>query len=559
MKFAENNRISHRQLYRQMVLAFLAPFMLCLFPKGSSLGVSGIVGTAAAVVVLMFYVIFLFRLAPYYGDLRKAAGGFWARVIGVFFVLYVLLTGAYLLALLEEIVPSSLVTGVPGKWISFFAVLVCSMGTHRGMQRRGRMAEVSGGLLLGGVVLMMILCVGQGKVSYLQEMAAGSALTGENFLYNTYGILCAFSGVGLLPFVLGDVEKPASAGKPAALGIITLGAIVLGMQLLLPAVFGWERLLSEKYPVLPLLAGADLPGNVLARFDVLWMGFLLYSLLFAIGSLLHYGHQIIRLSHLGTGRYWLAVVVYILSIWEFDGLGIEDYYGVFLGYIFVPGLLLIQIFLMISGRGKWKKKTAVVTAVSAVLCMSMVLSGCAGVEPEKRMYPLALGVDTDGDGYALTYGMPDLPEATGQQKPEEDAATVLTIRGSDFQVIEKEYNRTQEKYLDMGHLQVLILSEDILSDGRWQPLLAYLEQEPFVGENLYVFRTADAKEVLKWKGAQGTSLGEYLLGLLENRVSGQQRKGVTLRELYHQKYKNGTLPELPEIRLKDKQIEVFLE
>ena len=26
MRFAENNRISHRQLYRQMILALLAPF-----------------------------------------------------------------------------------------------------------------------------------------------------------------------------------------------------------------------------------------------------------------------------------------------------------------------------------------------------------------------------------------------------------------------------------------------------------------------------------------------------------------------------------------------------
>ncbi len=34
MRFAENNRISHRQLYRQMILALLAPFMLCVFGKG---------------------------------------------------------------------------------------------------------------------------------------------------------------------------------------------------------------------------------------------------------------------------------------------------------------------------------------------------------------------------------------------------------------------------------------------------------------------------------------------------------------------------------------------
>ena len=38
MRFAENNRISHRQLYRQMILALLAPFMLCVFGKGGMNG-----------------------------------------------------------------------------------------------------------------------------------------------------------------------------------------------------------------------------------------------------------------------------------------------------------------------------------------------------------------------------------------------------------------------------------------------------------------------------------------------------------------------------------------
>ena len=86
-------------------------------------------------------------------------------------------------------------------------------------------------------------------------------------------------------------------------GILTLGGILIGMELLLPAVLGYDRVAAESYPVLPLLAGADLPGNVLARFDILWMGFLLYSLLFAIGSLLYYGNQIIGKSHPGRGRF----------------------------------------------------------------------------------------------------------------------------------------------------------------------------------------------------------------------------------------------------------------
>lgn len=125
-----------------------------------------------------------------------------------------------------------------------------------------------------------------------------------------YGTLCAFSPVALLPFLLGNVEKYGSAGKTVAGGILTLGGILIGMELLLPAVLGYDRVAAESYPVLPLLAGADLPGNVLARFDILWMGFLLYSLLFAIGSLLYYGNQIIGKSHPGRGgsgfRHWFS-------------------------------------------------------------------------------------------------------------------------------------------------------------------------------------------------------------------------------------------------------------
>ena len=44
MRFAENNRISHRQLYRQMILALLAPFMLCVFGKSGMNGISAVAG-----------------------------------------------------------------------------------------------------------------------------------------------------------------------------------------------------------------------------------------------------------------------------------------------------------------------------------------------------------------------------------------------------------------------------------------------------------------------------------------------------------------------------------
>jgi len=51
MRFAENNRISHRQLFRQIILVFPAPFLLCLFKNGEMLGVNAMAGTILAAVL----------------------------------------------------------------------------------------------------------------------------------------------------------------------------------------------------------------------------------------------------------------------------------------------------------------------------------------------------------------------------------------------------------------------------------------------------------------------------------------------------------------------------
>lgn len=553
MDYADNNRISHRQLYRQMVLAFLAPTLLCLPGRGQILGAAGIIGTMLAGVFLILYSFFLRRLVPWYSDPVKMLGPIAGRLTGLFFLSYVILANGYLLSLTGKLVPSVLVTGIPGTVIIFFTVFICSFGTCKGMQRRGRMAEVSGGVLLGGILLMLLLCMGQIRIAYLKEMPV--LFSGQDTLKSFYGVLCAFSGIALLPFMLRDVEKRSTVGKTVVVGILTLAGLLAGILLLLPAVLGWDRLQQESYPVLPLLAGADLPGNVLARFDVLWMGFLLYSLLFAVGSLFHYGHQILIRSHMGKGRWWLPAAVFAAAVINTDGKGIEAVFGSYLGYVFVPGLILIQGGMLLNRKKKRQKK------VIGCLCVAFLLflSGCAAIEPEKRMYPLALGVNTSEEGFSLIYGTPDLPKATGQEKEEEEKeSSVLSVTGRDFVQIREKYDQSQEKYLDMSHIQVILMGNQLVESGRWTEFLTYLDQDPFVGENVYVFQTENPSAVLAWDSG-GTSIGEYLTGLLENRLPDQQKKGMTLRQVYHQWYKNGALPALPAILLENEEIRVYLE
>ncbi len=555
MRFAENNRISHRQLFRQIILVFPAPFLLCLFQGGSMIGKSAVAGTVTAAVILLFYVIWLIRLGPAYSEMAKTVGNITVRFVGLFFLVYVILSAAFLADLMAQVVPSSLISGISGKSLYLLAVAACSIGTHRGMQRRGRIAEVSGGIFLAGIILLMILSAGQGKTEYFLEVWNGenSGFSGEEWMGSTWRLLSAFSGVGLLPFALDKVEKQGSARKPLISGLLTVCGVVLGMQILLPAVFGRERLFTEVYPILPLLDGADLPGNVLARFDVIWMGFLVFGLFFSMGSLFHYGNLIAAGTKLGTGRYWIPAAGWILSVYNWNGYGIRDYYGSYLGYVFVPGLLVIQLLLGMGNRGHRRKKVA---AAALFLAVCLTGTGCAAVEPEKRIYPLALGAGALEQGFMLKYAMPDMNVTTGQEKPDEDPVSVLTIAGADFNEIEKIYNRSQEKYPDLGHLQVVILDENMLTEENRAAFIHYLKQEEHVREDVYVFRTQMLSDVFRWQGAQQSSVGEYLQGIQENRTSGQQKKGVTLREVYHQFYKDGTLPWLPSVWVNSDLLEV---
>ena len=600
MKFAENNRISQRQLYRQIVIAFIAPFLLCLFRGRRNQGLSGLTGTLLAVAVFLFYVIFLIRLGYAFANPCKTAGKILGRLMGIFYLVYCILGAAFLLDLLGEIVSVSLGTGVQRVWLCVIALIVCSLGTHRGIQRRGRIGEVSGGLVLVAVVLMLLLSAGQGRWEYFQEMLWNSEFSGRRILQSGYYVICAFSGLSLLPFLLEHVEKKGnsgnvkSIGKTVVLAVVTLGVLLILAELLLPAVFGWGRLRYENYPILPLLAGADLPGNVLARFDVLWMGFLLYSLLFSVGSFLHYGHLIVEKTGLGTGRVWIGLLVFVVMVTEVRGIRIRDYFEMYLGCIFVPGMLIIQIIFFIMGKKRWKKKAEPsnlkkrnragwgknsiniarqrkaaeglnlgnyvrrCSVVVIILGISLfTLSGCGGVEPEKRMYPLALGADIEDRKFQLTYGVPDLPKATGQEKNGEDQGNAApSVSGDSFQEIEQLYSRTQEKYLDMGHLEILVLGQSLLDGGRWEQVLEYLKQEPTIGENVYVFRSSNAAEAVGWGSPQETSLGEYLLGLLENNPDGSPSQAVTLRELYHEMYDRGALPALPDLIIQGEELEV---
>lgn len=184
--------------------------------------------------------------------------------------------------------------------------------------------------------------------------------------------------------------------------------------------------------------------------------------------------------------------------------------------------------------------------------LALVLVGCAGVEPERRSYPLVMSVDYVQDELQVIYSMANLPQQTGQQKSAGESDLVPVFTGKTMAQVLKSYDSSQEYYLDQGHIQVVILGEKLLqAEQQLQQVLIYLEQEPMIADSIFMFTCKDSKKLLASNGNTVESLGEYLVGIYKNRIVSREDQAVTLQEMLYSWHNEGQAAVLPEITQKD--------
>ena len=157
----------------------------------------------------------------------------------------------------------------------------------------------------------------------------------------------------------------------------------------------------------------------------------------------------------------------------------------------------------------------------------------------------------------MTYGMPDLPRATGQEKQEEGGSLpVLSIQGADFQEIQKRYDRSRRKYLDISHIQVILLGNALVENGRWQEFLSWLKRNR-LWERMFICSVQRTRRQCWPWTARVPPWESFLRDFWRNRLPGQQKEGVTLRQVYHLWYQEGALMHLPVIKAENDSIQVF--
>lgn len=546
--FADNARISHRQLFRQIVLGLIGIYTLAIpvFPEVS--GRQGILCLLTVMAVYILFFIYFIRIKTVMQNPRRYMGKIFGSIFVFLYMSWLWFMGVYLLLTTARITDRFLIEGSVYWIVIVLAGIVTYLGSHQGLERRGRMAEVCFPVFL--FILAGMLCLGilRMKSYYLGELGD---LTLHGWLKGSYQVFCAFLPFTFLPVALGNVKKPGETGKVMRGALFLVTGILMLCLLLLQGSFGIGGYEHSRYPMVEFMAGIRIPGDFLERVDIFWVAAVMFSMLFALGGVFFYNHELLVRTDMEKGAPFLATgVVAAALICEKAQVSPELFWKI-TGWFYGPLFLLLLIYAGFAG----KKKSVFVKGAAILLCM-LPLSGC-GVSLENRAFPLSMSADYKDGSFELIYGIPGLGEITGQGKNQEEQPQAISYQGATPKEAEEAFNRNQKNYLDMGHMKIILLGKDLLeNEDALFEFLNYLEEKPSVAGNIYVFSCEDVKALMSFDTQGGESVGDYLTGILENNLEGKPKNAVTLQDLYNRWHRKEQLPQLLEAELVNKRPQI---
>lgn len=551
--YAENAQISHRQLYRQMVTGLMGILFLTVPVIPGLSGRQGILSVLSGTGVYLILCTYFVRIKTVFQYPEKYMGKTAARIFILLYLSWLWLMGVYLLLMITRITQRFLVEGSMAWVVILLAGGAAYLGSHQGLERRARMAEVCFPVLIfifGGMFLLGILRM---KPTYLKEMGS---LSLKGLASGIWKMVCVFLPFVFLPVTLGNVEKPGEARASMGGGITLISGFLVVSLLLLQGSFGLGGYEHKEYPLVDFMAGIQIPGDFLERVDVFWVAAVLFSVLFSLGSVFFYQHELLlRIKLEKTACVSAAGILVAAMFCQHQKISVQWFMHITVKYYGpVFAVLLIWAGIAVRKKRTWKKAGV----LGILLVFLTYLSGC-GVSLEKRIFPLSMSADYVQGKYQIIYGIPELTGMTGQNKKdtEESQPQAIVYEGKTPKEAEENFNKNQKNYLDMGHIKTLILGEGILAEkDALEGLLDMLEKKPSVAGNIYVFACQNPEELMKLDGQGKDSVGDFLTGILENNLNGKPKDAVTLQDLYNAWHRKEQIPKLPIVTVVNNKPEI---
>lgn len=283
--FADNQRISHRQMKRQILLSFGGVLLLFFSGEMAAGGRNAILGAFLGYGALLVYFFFLVRNASSFGSLGNSFEGAVKWLIYLIYGSFLVLTGGFLLEVISQVSSRYLLPGVNGDLLKILLLAAALLGMGGDTQKRGRMGEVSFPWVFWGFILLLIFAAVHMRVprgDTLPPLVAGSLL-----LYG-YRFFAVGAVISLFPFGCARTAGRGSQFRELGKCWLILTLLVTSAAVILLGTYGYPGVRTLELPILNLMSGTSIPGGFLERFDIIWMALLLFTLLFSLGSLMYY-------------------------------------------------------------------------------------------------------------------------------------------------------------------------------------------------------------------------------------------------------------------------------
>lgn len=336
--FSNNEKISPRQLTRLLILDWTGKLCLLLpILLHSAPGWEGIAALLLGGIWAMIYAGMLGGLSEkinieFTGYVKERLGNVPAKLVGIFFFVYLLLNQAYLARAVGEVCGVFLLPESSENMTGFLFLLAGWAAACGSMQKRARTAECLFPVI--AVMLVVMLAASAESVQWenlrkaaedgINSWRKGKDSVPVNILIHSGCAFAALSGMGITLYQMPYINKSNGNRKntvPAALkkSVIITGIFMTAIFVIMLGAFGSGDLNRLEWPVLVLMSNVNIPGGFLQRWDIIFLSVLLFSLLVASGTGIYYMGRILgelfpKVEEGGLQAYCVGICAAVMLI-----------------------------------------------------------------------------------------------------------------------------------------------------------------------------------------------------------------------------------------------------
>ncbi len=493
-----NDKISTRQFQILTILNILGTSLM-LLPKAVGLyamedsSLSVIIGILLGLTSTIL-ICFSVKKQPYknfYELVKNMFGKQLGFLISLSLIFTIIIITGINVKIFGEVFADVMLPTTPTPIISIAILLICMYGASKGLEARGRLAEIIIYFVFIFLILAVFFMVGNFDYNNFLPIMKNSYIdTFKGGLVVFFGL----SGIIYIYLVYPFVDNKKQFTKSAVSAVSVIGLIMLVIVIITQGTFGINAVNSMNWPLLELISSVETNGSFVERQDALVISFWIFIIFASINAGIYYSSFLMHCINpkIKIKYYMLGTVIIILGE-SMLSLG-EEY----LIYLLLFFMVVLPLFITLS-----VKKVGV---NSIILLLLISQSGCQDkISLENRSFPLTIGIDKIEDEFHLTYSIPL------SIQPSESKKVTKESTGKTLEIAIKNMDKNSAKKIDYKHVKSIIFGKDFLNDeDMMKEVLKKINESPLNNKTLILGSDLTSKEVIKSQESTEEVLGQYI-------------------------------------------------